>query len=242
MIALNNEKIKQTLNQLIEKYSKSIDLINENIDNLKNFSDILEINNIVKLDTNYSNDSSFLYYLKYYEELININDYHSFKCPLCKHNDLSFHKTYSRNIVFHLNNYEINATINLIVLECNYCKEYNKDNQHYHAIIPDIIFPYHIYSSKIVINSLIERYVNKLKVKEIIDKYQLRHQLFYKWLKELKQYLLISSIILETQNGIVEVLNELKIKLEKLQYDIYQQYLHPYFLFRKTCVPVIIFS
>lgn len=241
MISLNNEKIKQTMNQLIEKYNKSIDLINENINNLKHFSEILEINSIVKLDTTYPNDLSLLYYLKYYEELLYVNDYHSFRCPLCKkHNELSFHKTYSRSIVVHINNYEINATINLIVLECHYCKEYNKGNQHYHALIPDIIFPYHSYSSNIIINVLIEKELNKLKIEELILKYQISHQLYYKWLKELKEYMLVTSIILESKNEIIDILKELKIKLEKLQYDIFKQYNHPYFLFKKTCVPLII--
>ena len=60
MLSLNNEKIKQTLDQLLKKYNKSIDLINENIENLKNFSEILEINSIVKLDTNYPNDLSLM--------------------------------------------------------------------------------------------------------------------------------------------------------------------------------------
>lgn len=240
MISLNNEKIKQDLEQLLKKHNKSIDLINENIENLKNFSEILEINSIVKLDTNYPNDLSLLYYLKYYEELIYVNDYHSFKCPLCKNNELSFHKTYFRNIVLHINNYEINATINLIVLECNYCKKYNKDNQHYHALIPDIIFPYHIYSSNIIMNVLIEKKLNKLKIEEIVLKYQISHQLYYIWLNELKDYMIVTSIILGCKNEITDILKELKINLEKLQYDIFKKYFHPYFLFKKTCVPLII--
>ena len=42
MLTLNNEKIKQTLDQLQKKYNKNIELINENIENLKNFSEILK--------------------------------------------------------------------------------------------------------------------------------------------------------------------------------------------------------
>ena len=90
MITLNNEKIKQTLYQVQKKYNKSIDLINENIENLNNFSKILEINSILKLDNNYPNDLSLLYYLKYYEELI---DYFTDEEFLKKVNNENYKKT-----------------------------------------------------------------------------------------------------------------------------------------------------
>ena len=241
MIALNNKIINQTFHEISKNYKKDINNVENNIENIKNFSNLLEIININKLNIKEKNTENILYYLKMYETILTINDYTSFKCPLCKkEHTLSFHKTYERNIIFHLFNYEIVAKIKLIVLECSYCKEYNKDIQHYHAVIPDYIFPYHTYSSNIIMNCLIEHYLNKLIIKEVIEQANISHQLYYKWLNEFNRYSLISSIILQTKNEIKEILKEIENGLEALQHSFYQNYNHPYFLFRKTCVFLVI--
>ena len=241
MIALNNKIINQTFHEISKNYQKDINNVENNIENIKNFSNLLEIISINKLNIKEKNTENILYYLKMYETILTINDYTSFKCPLCKkEHTLSFHKTYERNIIFHLFNYEIVAKIKLIVLECSYCKEYNKDIQHYHAVIPDYIFPYHTYSSNIIMNCLIEHYLNKLIIKEVIEQANISHQLYYKWLNEFNKYSLISSIILQTKNEIKEILQEIENRLEELQRNFYKNYNHPYFLFRKTCVSLVI--
>ena len=241
MIALNNKIINQNFNQIAKNYQKDINKVKNNIESIQNFSNLLEIISINKLNIKEKNTENILYYLKMYETILTINNYTSFKCPLCKkENTLSFHKTYERNIIFHLFDYEIVAKIKLIVLECAYCKKYNYNKQHYHAIIADYIFPYHIYSSNIIMNCLIDHYINELIIQEIIEQANISHQLYYKWLNEFNRYSLISSIILQTKNEIKEILKEIKDRLEELQHNFYQNYNHPYFLFRKTCVSLAI--
>ena len=162
MIALNNKIIKQYLQKSYKNYRNDVEKVKNNIENIRDFSNILEVESINKLNVSSQNDTSILYYIKVYESLLTVNDYSNFKCPLCKkEHTLSFHKTYERNIIIHLDGYEVIAKISLIVLECAYCKEYNRNSQHYHAIIPDYIFPYHIYSSNIITNCLIEHYLNE---------------------------------------------------------------------------------
>ena len=241
MITLNSKIINQTFHEISKNYQKDINKVENNIENIKNFSNLLEIISINKLNIKEKNTENILYYLKMYETILTINNYTSFKCPLCKkEHTLSFHKTYERNIIFHLLDYEILAKIKLIVLECSYCKEYNKDIQHYHTIIPDYIFAYHIYSSNIIINCLIDHYLNKIVIKEIIEQANISHQLYYKWLNGFNRYSLISSIILQTKNDIKEILKEIIDRLEELQHSFYQNYNHPYFLFKKTCVSLVI--
>ena len=241
MIALNNKIIKQYLQKSYKNYRNDVEKVKINIENIRDFSNILEVESINKLNVSSQNDTSILYYIKVYESLLTVNDYSNFKCPLCKkEHTLSFHKTYERNIIIHLDGYEVIAKISLIVLECAYCKEYNRNSQHYHAIIPDYIFPYHIYSSNIIMNCLIEHYLKELTIKQIIEQANISHQLYYKWLNELKKYLVVSSVILKTKANIKEILTEIKSRLEELQYNFYQSYNHPYFLFKETCVPLII--
>ena len=241
MIALNNKIIKQYLQKSYKNYQNDVEKVKINIENIRDFSNILEVESINKLNVSSQNDTSILYYIKVYESLLIVNDYSNFKCPLCKKDHtLSFHKTYERNIIIHLDGYEVIAKISLIVLECAYCKEYNRNSQHYHAIIPDYIFPYHIYSSNIIMNCLIEHYLKELTIKQIIEQANISHQLYYKWLNELKKYLTVSSVILKTKANIKEILTEIKSRLEELQYNFYQSYNHPYFLFKETCVPLII--
>ena len=241
MVALNNKIINQNFNQIAKNYQKDINKVKNNIENIKNFSNLLEIISINKLNIKEKNTDNILYYLKMYETILTINNYTSFKCPLCKkEHTLTFHKTYERNIIFHLFDYEIVAKIKLIVLECSYCKKYNHNKQHYHAIIPDYIFPYHIYSSNIIMNCLIDHYLNELIIQLIIEQANISHQLYYKWLNEFNRYSLISSIILQTKNEIKEILQEIIDRLEELQRNFYKNYNHPYFLFRKTCVSLVI--
>lgn len=241
MISINNVIINKKITNLFQKYKLEVDKVNNNIENIKKFTNILDIESINKLNHNTENNINVLYYLKAYEEVMNVNDYAFCKCPLCKkENTLSNHKTYERNIILHINGYEIIGKIKLIVLECKYCKEINKGKQHYHALLPDFIFPYHIYSSNIIMKTLINRFINKLKIEEVIERSRISHQLYYQWLKEFNKYLIVSSIILKTKVIIEEVLTQIKTRLDELQCECFKNYYHPYFLFRKTCIPLVI--
>ena len=89
-------------------------------------------------------------------------------------------------------------------------------------------------------NCLIEHYLNELTINQIIEQANISHQLYYKWLNEFNKYLIVSSVILKVKANIKEILTEIKNRLEELLYNFYQSYNHPYFLFKRTCVPLII--
>lgn len=210
----------------------------ENITNIDKFSNILEIISINEI--NYSTESSILNDIKDYENYAISNDFKDLKCPLCKHdNVLHYHKEYQRNITFNIDNYEVNAKISITVLECSYCKN-NTDKQHFHALLPIFIFPYHIYSESFILDVLNDRLINNKKIEEIIETRKISHQLFYKWLRGLKKYSVSASTILEIKAEITDIIKYIKKDPYLFLFQFFDNYYHPFFLFRLTCVPLVI--
>ncbi len=219
-----------------------IEPIKEDINLIYDFSSILEVISIQKLEDT-SSSFDLLYLIKMFENYMMTNDYHDICCPLCGNkNTLSFHKTYQRDFVFYINNYEITAIISLPVVECSYCKEKNKisERQHFHAILPDFIFPYHLHSSDIILDTIYQRIVNHIKLNAIISKRKISHQLLYSWIKGMEQYQLSSSTILGIPNNLQEILKDIRKEIKEFLSQFYSQYHHPFFLFRFTCVPLVI--
>ncbi len=242
MIPLNFKKCNSFLANFIEKIDKVKNYLSKDINQIKTLSPILEVSSITKSD-NIHNNFFILYIVLIIEYLLNTNSYTSFRCPFCKHNHcLTFHKTYKRTIIFCLYGYEITASISLIVLECSFCKNNKKSPQHYHALIPDGIFPYHIYSGEIILDILFDRMIHKIKVQQIIEKNKISHQLYYQWIKEFVAYQLSSSIILNVKNDKEEILLALFHDPPNFFLQFFIQYYHPFFLFRKTCVSLAITS
>lgn len=240
MIAFNNKIINRIIKKFIPVIENKINKIKQDINEINNFSSKLEVVSINKIDETEDN-FDILYIINAYENITNTNDYSFCECPQCNHNNcMHYHKEYQRNIIFHIGGYEIIAKINIVVLECNFCKEVNKGKQHFHALLPDYIFPYHIFSSNIIIKALSDRVIKNIKIEIIIEKLNISHQLFYKWLRGLKKYLLTSSIILATQINIKDILNKLIENKDEFLYLFYKEYHHPYFLFKLTCVPLVI--
>ena len=217
-------------NQSINEFNDKISKCSQNIEEITNISAFLDVISIEKTDI-INNSYDVLKEILSYEETYIINDYSNFICPCCKNKDtFSFHKLYSRNFVFTIKDYLITAKIKLIVLECSHCKKY-KDKQHFHTLLPDFIFPYHSYSSNIILDSI----TNKDKIKYITNKYKVSYQLLYYWITILNKYLFVCSIILKIPiiiSNIIIKINENRKQFLKL---FYQQYFHPFFLNRKTC-------
>ena len=220
-------------NQSINEFNDKISKCSQNIEEITNISAFLDVISIEKTDI-INNSYDVLKEILSYEETYIINDYSNFICPCCKNKDtFSFHKLYSRNFVFTIKNYLITAKIKLIVLECTHCKKY-KDKQHFHTLLPDFIFPYHSYSSNIILDSITDKF-NKDKIKYITNKYKVSYQLLYYWITILNKYLFVCSIILKIPiiiSNIIIKINENRKQFLKL---FYQQYFHPFFLNRKTC-------
>ena len=195
---------------------------------LNDFSILSDI--IVNKIDNISSDNSILNKIKDYETIININDYSEYKCPLCgKKEVLHFHKTYERNLIFYYNDCEIICRIDIVVLECSYCKEHNKDKQHYHALLPSFILPYHTYSSYIIMDTLYYG-LTKEQFNKMLEERNISYQLYYKWLRGLDKYKTSASTILLVKNEIIEVIIKIKEDMYKFLSEFYLSYHHPFFM------------
>ena len=209
------------------------------------FEDILNdfsiLSNIIvnKID-NVSGDNTILNKIKDYETIRNINDYSEYRCPLCgKKEVLHFHKTYERNLIFYYDDYEVICKIDIIVLLCSYCKEHNKGKQHYHALLPSFILPYHTYSSYIIMDTLYYG-LTKEQFNKMLEERNISYQLYYKWLRGLDKYKTSASTILLVKNEIIEVIIKIKEDMYKFLSEFYLSYHHPFFLFKLTCVNLVI--
>ena len=160
------------------------------------------------------------------------------KCPLCKCNTLKFHKTYERNLAIYIDGNLENIKIDIIVCKCMNCTNLN-NKQKYHAILPIFILPYQIYEASTIIKA-INDYLNKLKLEEILERLKIQHKQFYDWLKKFNKYILSSSIILKTNNIIDNVILEIIKDKDRFLINFYNNYNHPFFLFRITCIPLCI--
>ena len=207
-------------------------------DILNGFSILSDI--VINKIDNISGDNTILNKMKDYETIRNINDYSEYKCPLCgKKEVLHFHKTYERNLIFYYNDCEIICRIDIIVLECSYCKEHNKDKQHYHALLPSFILPYHTYSSYIIMDTLYYG-LTKEQFNKMLEERNISYQLYYKWLRGLDKYKTSASTILSVKNEIIEVIIKIKEDMYKFLSEFYLSYHHPFFLFKLTCVNLVI--
>lgn len=207
-------------------------------DILNGFSILSDI--VINKIDNISGDNTILNKIRDYGTIRNINDYSEYKCPLCgKKEVLHFHKTYERNLIFYYNDCEIICRIDIIVLECSYCKEHNKDKQHYHALLPSFILPYHTYSSYIIMDTLYYG-LTKEQFNKMLEERNISYQLYYKWLRGLDKYKTSASTILLVKNEIIEVIIKIKEDMYKFLSEFYLSYHHPFFLFKLTCVNLVI--
>lgn len=177
--------------------------------------------------------------IKLYNNYRDCNDFSDLVCPLCGNKGcLHFHKVYERNLTYYENGELINTIVEIIVCKCEHCeKAHNK--QKYHALLPEFVLPYHIYEASTIIKA-INDYYNKNKLQKIMEKLHITHKLFYDWLRKLKKYTLSSSIILKTINDIKEVVLGIVRDNSKFLISFYDDYNHPFFLFKTTCVPLCI--
>lgn len=176
--------------------------------------------------------------LHLYNNYRDCNDFSGLKCPYCKNKCLKFHKTYTRNLVYYYNGKMFDTKIEIIVCICTNCKKLN-NKQKYHAILPEFILPYMIYEASTIIKS-INDYIKKEKLKEILEKLKIEHKLFYDWLHKFDKYVFPSSIVLSINNKIDDVINGIIENKDNFLMRFYQNYNHPFFLFKLTCVPLCI--
>lgn len=212
------------------------------IEIFEQFNAIFSIETVEKTDCTSQDD--ILDEITEYLNIINSNDYYNYECPNCKCTGfLKANTSYTRDIIVSHQGYLITGKIKLIVLKCSHCSELHKKDenvQQYHALLPEFIVPYHSYSGEIIINCLNDKINNNEKIPNLEEKYNASYQLIYYWIKIMKKYELVSSIILKMPNDIKctikQILSDYNIFVNKF----YLNYYHPFFLFKKTCVPLAI--
>jgi Domain of unknown function (DUF6431) len=122
-------------------------------------------------DMNYSGNLKIDY--KNYLEKLNIK---TLVCPKCKaKGDFHKHAYYDRNIIVLEGNEIIEDKLRILRLICLSCKTT-------HALLPDVIIPYHIYSLSIIFQALKDKF-NLKNVKTICERFNISFQLLYFWIK-----------------------------------------------------------
>ena len=173
-----------------------------------------------------------------YYNYCDCNDYSNLRCPCCGNKLLSFHKKYERNLTYYYNGEIFDITIYIAVCKCNHCSKV-AGKQKYHAILPEFILPYMIYEASTTMKALND-YYNEIKIKQILDRLKIQHKLFYDWLNKFNKYVFKASIVLGVMNDIKNVIFEIIKYNSTFLMNFYNNYYHPFFLFRLTCVPLCI--
>ncbi len=166
----------------------------------------------------------FKYNFNTYEEKI-LNNYSKFKytSPCCgaKHS-LTRHAYYCRHIIYIENgSLKINE-LKILRVKCSSCNTT-------HAILPNDVIPYSIYSFTFTFQVLYLYYnKNKLKNKDILNKYRISHQVLYHLISKFIYFLQECILFLRTLNCFTQ--DPLEI-LEAIKYQHYhvENFLYSYF-------------
>lgn len=113
-----------------------------------------------------------------------LNDvsYHSHNSLKCTYPDLKYYESYSRDFIVYLNGSVQTFSIEIPVFYCENCN-------HYHALLPaPFIIPHEQASIAFILCVLYDRFFNKIKVAEILDKYNLPHSTYYRWIRRYRMY------------------------------------------------------
>ena len=113
-------------------------------------------------------------------------------CPSCgsKHS-FSRHGTYERNISTCVNNRILNEKVKILRLKCSSCNRT-------HAILPNDIIPFCIYSYSCIMHILSEHFINKKSVLSISKFYCISFQLIYFFISRLITFLKDCIYVLRT--------------------------------------------
>ena len=200
-------------------------MITLNIDKIKSNEQILDKDPMICAINSYYN-------------YCDCNDFSNLKCPLCGNKCLTHHKTYERHLTYFRNNQRIDIIITITVCKCEHCYK-TKAKQKYHALLPEFVLPYIIYEASTIMNALND-YFNKIKVKQILERLEISHKLFYDWLKKFNIYIFYAAVVLSTIVEMKTVISKITFSISTFLMNFYDYYHHPFFLFRLTCVHLCI--
>ena len=161
-----------------------------------------------------------------YEEIF-LKNYSVFyyTCPKCgaKHSFIR-HGIYDRNICFIENNYNIiEKKISILRLKCTSCTST-------HAILPNDIIPYCIYSFSTIINVLTRYYSKKEKVVSMAENLSISFQLIYNFISRFLDFLNSCLSVLKNLDftNVSLIPSELVDAIN--QYQLNNNFLYQYFL------------
>jgi len=106
-------------------------------------------------------------------------DISDFPCPKCgtRHPHWSYFDDYGRHLVSYEDGKCVEHYVYVPRFQCSSC-----DGTH--AIIPEIAIPYSSHSFLFVLDVLRDRFINKMTIRAICEKYYISERTFYRW-KEL---------------------------------------------------------
>lgn len=128
----------------------------------------------------------------YRDKIFNSYSIFDYTCPKCgsKHS-LSRHGSYERNICFMKDYHNIyEEKMSIIRLKCSSCSST-------HAILPNDIIPYCIYSFSTIINILTRRYIKNEKILAIGEDLSISFQLIYNFISRFIKFLDSCLIVLK---------------------------------------------
>lgn len=128
----------------------------------------------------------------YREKILNNYSFFDYTCPKCgaKHS-LTRHGSYERNICFMKDLHNIDEEkMSVLRLKCSSCRST-------HAVLPNDIIPYCIYSFSTIINILTRYYVKNEKILTIGEELYISFQLIYNFISRFLEFLDSSLIVLK---------------------------------------------
>ena len=133
-------------------------------------------NDNIMILINFNSVNTIFEKISIYDNFVNFK----FSCPKCNSHSFSFFGYYNRNFMALINNKPSVFNINIKRVICKTCKAT-------HALIPNFIIPYKIYSKDTIIFCLQKS--NDLHLLNIQDIFNVDRQLILNWKKQFNLYL-----------------------------------------------------
>lgn len=140
-------------------------------------------NNITSfLDLNDFNDSVISEFNTFCMNSLNDIPYHSHKSLKCSYPNLTYYRSYPRSFIVYKDNTVVTHSLSIPVFYCKSCN-------HYHALLPaPFLIPHEQASIGFILCVLFDRFFNKMKVAEILEKFNLPQTTYYRWVNRYKMY------------------------------------------------------
>lgn len=108
--------------------------------------------------------------------------YHSHKSKKCNYSNLNYYQSYTRDFIVYIDDTILTYSLVIPVFYCQNCN-------HYHALLPaPFLIPHEQASVAFILCVLYDRFFNKMKVAQILDKYNLSQTTYYRWINRYKMY------------------------------------------------------